>query len=61
MPKTGETCTRSGHYKFSGHADGSRGCHPTADENDIPMSVGKTFPPIKSCKKAAIWTWTRPL
>jgi len=61
MPNTGETCTRSGHYKFSGHMDGSVGCHPTLDEQDIPMHEGKTFPPIKSCGKGAIWTWVRPL
>lgn len=61
MPKNGETCTKSGHYKFAGHTDGSKGCHPTIDEQDIPMTVGKTFPPIKSCNKGAFWTWVRPL
>lgn len=61
MPKTGETCTFSGHYKFAGHTDGSIGCHPTLDESDIPMYKGNTFPPIKSCGKGAYWTYVRPL
>ena len=61
MANNGETCTKSGHYKFAGHPDGSTGCHPTADEMDIPMTVGKTFPPIRSCGKGAIWTWVRSL
>ena len=61
MPKTGEICTKSGHYRFSGHTDGSVGCHPTSDEQDIPMVEGRTFPPIKSCGKGAYWTYVRPL
>ena len=61
MPKTGEICVISGHYKFSGHSDGSIGCHPTFDESGIPMYYGNTFPPIKSCGKGAFWTYVRPL
>lgn len=61
MPKTGEICQTSGWYKFSGHTDGSIGCHPTKDEQDIPMKAGNHFPPIKSCEKGAYWTYIRPL
>ena len=61
MPKTSEICQTSGHYKFSGHTDGSSGCHPTSNESDIPMYRGNPFPPIKSCGKGAIWTYVRPL
>lgn len=58
MPKTGETCQRSGVYRFAGHPDGSTACH-TAEENEIPLSKGETFPPIRSCSKAAFWTFVR--
>jgi len=59
MPKTGEVCQRSGIYRFSGHTDGSIGCHPTYEEGEIPLSRGETFPPIRSCKKGAFWTFVR--
>ncbi len=61
MSKTGEICTISGHYRFAGHTDGSRGCHETINEQDIPMRVGETFPPVKHCRKGAYWTYSRPL
>jgi len=59
MPKTGEICQRPGIYDFVRHVDGSAGCHPTSEEKMIPLSKGDTFPPIKSCKKGAIWTFVK--
>ena len=59
MPKTGEVANVSGIYRFAGHVDGSKGCHPTQDEREIPLAHGETFPPIRSCKKAAIWQFVR--
>lgn len=59
MPHTGEICQRSGIYHFAGHMGGGTGCHPTSEERDIPLSKGETFPPIRSCGKAAYWTFVR--
>lgn len=61
MPKTGEICQVSGHYRFSGHIDGSIGCHETSNEQDIPMHKGDPFPPVKHCQKGANWTYVRSL
>jgi len=61
MPKTGETCEIEGYYKFAGHIDDSIGCHPTYEEQEIPMHQGNTFPPIKSCRKGANWIYSRSL
>ena len=61
MPKTGEICSTSGHYKFAGHTSGKIGCHPTSDEKDIPMKSGNRFPPIRSCEQGAFWMYVRPL
>lgn len=61
MNKTGEICTKSGHYRFAGHTDGSIGCHETLNERDIPMKAGERFPPVKHCQKGAYWEYSRPL
>ena len=61
MAKTGEICQTSGWYKFAGHTDGNIGCHPTIDEQDIPMKSGNRFPPIRSCERGAYWNFVRPL
>jgi hypothetical protein len=51
--KTGEKAPVSGVYRFVKHTDGT-GNHTVA-ETRIPLSVGETFPPCRSCNKAAIW------
>ena len=44
MPKTGQTCTTSGIYKNDCHA------------KQIPLAVGKEFPPCSHCHRPANWT-----
>lgn len=55
LHKTGEICTVTGNYKFAGHVDGTIGCHPTWEEQVIPLDYGDRFPPIRSCGKGAYW------
>jgi hypothetical protein len=59
MPKTGEIADRSGVYRFAGHLGGGMGCHPTAEEKEIPLAKGERFPPIRSCQKGAQWEFVR--
>lgn len=59
MPVTGNVCDRSGIYEFAGHVDGSTGCHPRPEETEIPLAAGERFPPIRSCRKAALWELAR--
>jgi hypothetical protein len=51
--KTGEKNPESGVYLFVKHTDGTIN-HTTA-ETLIPLTKDETFPPCKSCNKAAIW------
>ena len=53
--KTGEKCVESGRYKFDGYLDGTSYPAPTAEEREIPLSNGETFPPIRSAEKACWW------
>lgn len=53
--RTGETCAESGRYSFDGYLDGSSTPAPTAEERQIPLSRGETFPPIRSAGKACWW------
>mgnify|MGYP002626199343 CR=1 FL=1 len=53
--RTGETCTESGRYQFDGYLDGTSSPAPTAEERNIPLSKGETFPPIRSAEKACWW------
>lgn len=53
--KTGDKCTAAGTYDWDGYVDGSSTPAPTTDEKAIPMQVGGTFPPVRSCNKAAWW------
>ncbi len=50
--KTGETCEIAGDYEFDGYTDGTWTPSPTYDEKVIPLQVGETFPPVRSCDKA---------
>ena len=61
MPKTGEKCTYSGYYKFSGHVKCTTRCHPSFDEEEIPMKMGNLFPTIPTCDEDAFWTYVKPI
>jgi hypothetical protein len=54
---TGEKAPVSGNYRFVRHLDGTTNHTPA--EAVIPLSAGETFPPCKSCNKAAIWQLER--
>jgi len=53
--KTGEKAPVSGSYDFVNYVDGTTSPPPTANERNIYLTVGETFPPINSCDKAAYW------
>ena len=57
--KTGQKCVESGRYKFDGYLDGTSYPAPTAEEREIPLSNGETFPPIRSTEKACWWKLMR--
>lgn len=59
--KTGEECQVSGGYEFDGYTDGTSTPAPTAEEKEIPLSKGETFPPIRSTGKACWWKLIRRL
>jgi len=50
--ETGEKCTQTGTYRFDGYTDGTSTPSPTAEEREIPLEKGETFPPIRSSGKA---------
>lgn len=58
MYSTGEKAPQTGRYRFVRYTDGTTTPAPTAEERVIPLSVGETFPPIRSSGKAAWWTLT---
>lgn len=51
--RTGQTAPATGTYRSVRHAENTS-CHPTVDERSIPLSMGDTFPPCRSCN-GAIW------
>ena len=53
--RTGQKCEVSGRYRFDGYTDGTSTPTPTAEEREIPLSRGETFPPIRSSSKACYW------
>ena len=53
--KTGQKCVTSGTYQFDVYTDGTSTPSPTAEEKEINLTSGETFPPIKSCEKACWW------
>ncbi len=34
-------------------------CQPTDAEREMPLTKGATFPPLRSCGKAAVWRLVR--
>ena len=59
--RTGQTCVESGRYRFDGYLDGTSRPAPTAEEREIPLSRGETFPPIRSSGKACWWKLVRKI
>ena len=57
--KTGESCPNTGIYGFDGYFDGTKYPRPTAEEEQIPLSRGEVFPPIRSASKACFWVFLR--
>lgn len=57
--KTGQKCIESGVYRFDGYLDGTNFPSPTAEESEIPLSKGETFPPINSADKGCWWALAR--
>ena len=57
--KTGQNCETSGSYAFDGYVDGTNTPAPTSAERVIPLAKSETFPPIRSCNKAAFWKLQR--
>jgi hypothetical protein len=55
---TGQTAPVSGTYEFVRHI-GPTSCTPTAEERQIPLSRGETFPPHRSCNKGVVWQLIR--
>jgi hypothetical protein len=53
--RTGQKSEESGRYRFDGYTDGTTSPAPTAEEREIPLSRGETFPPIRSTGKACWW------
>lgn len=53
--KTGETSPYKATFRFDGYTDGTSTPAPTAEEKEIPMDKGDTFPPIRSTRKACWW------
>ncbi len=57
--KTGQKCVESGRYQFDGYLDGTSYPAPTAEEREIPLSNGETFPPIRSTGRSCWWKLVR--
>ena len=55
---TGQTCQTSGVYRFVRHMSSCR-CTPTAEEREIPLSRGETFPPCRSTSTGVVWKLIR--
>jgi hypothetical protein len=53
--KAGETSPWNARYTFAGYTDGTSWPQPTPEEHEIDLSVGETFPPVRSCNKGAYW------
>ena len=60
MFKSGDVCPLEGVYRYSGHPDNSKGCHPKWYEKDILLQKNEKFPSVGSCKNPAQWIFVRP-
>lgn len=57
--KTGQQCTTSGSYVFDGYTQEPQTPTPSQEERVISLTVGKTFPPIRSSERGAYWKLQR--
>lgn len=55
MYKTGDKAPYTGTFYWVRYTDGTTTPAPTAQESAIQLTVGETFPPIRSCNKGAVW------
>ena len=53
--KTGEESPYSAQFRFDGYMDWTSYPPPTHKERVIRLTVGETFPPIRSANKACWW------
>lgn len=53
--RTGDKAPANAWYDWDGYTDGTYSPSPTAEERRIPLEKGETFPPVRSCNKAAYW------
>ena len=53
--KTGQQAPRTATYTFDGYVEPASAPPPTAEEMKIPLTLGDTFPPIRSTDRAAYW------
>ncbi len=60
MFKTGDVCPLEGVYRYSGHPDNRKRCHPKWYENDIKLQKNEKFPSVGSCKNTAQCVFVRP-
>ncbi|MBN1191084.1 MAG: YjzC family protein [Dehalococcoidales bacterium] len=59
---SGEKVKKSGVYEYVAHIGAKScqvDCQPTDAERELPLSTGETFPPLRSCGKAAVWRLIR--
>jgi sporulation protein YlmC with PRC-barrel domain len=57
---TGQKVVQSGIYEYVYLKDlNTSECQPTKDEKELALSKGETFPPVRSCGKAAAWRLVR--
>lgn len=59
--KTGEESPHNAHYRFDGYLDGTWSPASTAEEQNITLTKGENFPPIRSASKACWWKLTSRL
>ncbi len=57
--RTGQVCPISGLCQFAGYLDGTFTPSPTAEEQQIRLTSGERFPPIKSSEKGCYWAFVR--
>ena len=47
--KTGDMAPYKAWYNQDGYTDGTNTPSPTQEEKRIPLEIGETFPPVRSC------------
>lgn len=57
--RTGQSCPKSGVYRFDGYLDGTNLPAPHPGEREIPLAEHNTAPPIHSANKGCYWLLVR--